>query len=91
MTGACVSSAAITTPINVYLAIPKFCLNPATFDIKKMIILSVVRTKDRIFMIGNNLEEKVPEERIPEKLQRRFKLEKDAAKAYFDKYALVEQ
>ena len=56
-----------------------------------MIILSVVRTKDRIFMIGNNLEEKVPEERIPEKLQRRFKLEKDAAKAYFDKYALVEQ
>lgn len=41
--------------------------------------------------ILDNLEENVPEERILEKLQRRFKLEKDAAKSYFDKYALVEQ
>ena len=38
-----------------------------------------------------NLEENVPEDRIIEKLQRRFNLEKDTAKEYFDRYAFMEQ
>ena len=37
----------------------------------------------------DNLEERVSEERIIEKLQRRFGLKEEEAKAYFEKYAFV--
>ena len=37
--------------------------------------------------ILDNLDEKVPESRILEKLQKRFNLKAEEAKAYFDKYA----
>lgn len=39
--------------------------------------------------ILDNLEEQISEERIIEKLQRRFQLCEEDAKAYFEKYALV--
>lgn len=39
--------------------------------------------------ILDNLEEQVPEERIIGKLQRRFQLKEEEARAYFEKYALV--
>lgn len=40
--------------------------------------------------ILDNLEENIPKQRILEKLQRRFKLKEEAAREYFNKYALVE-
>ena len=43
---------------------------------------------DKAFIL-DNLEEKVPETRILEKLQKRFQLKAEEAKEYFDKYAVV--
>ena len=42
----------------------------------------------KVFIL-DNLEEKVPETRILEKLQKRFQLKAEEAKEYFDKYADV--
>ena len=39
--------------------------------------------------ILDNLEEKIPKERIIEKLQRRFRLTEAEARAYFEKYAMA--
>lgn len=41
--------------------------------------------------ILDNLEEKIPKERIIEKLQRRFRLTEEEARAYFEKYAMAVQ
>ena len=41
--------------------------------------------------ILDNLEENIPEDRILEKLQRRFRMKESEAKAYFEKYALAAQ
>lgn len=41
--------------------------------------------------ILDNLEEHIPEERIIEKLQRRFHLEEEEARHYFEKYAFATQ
>ncbi len=40
--------------------------------------------------ILDNMEERIPEDRIIKKLQRRFHLTEEEAKTYFEKYALVE-
>ena len=41
--------------------------------------------------ILDNLEERIPKERIVEKLQRRFHLTEEEAETYFEKYAFTEQ
>ena len=41
--------------------------------------------------ILDNLEERISKERIIEKLQRRFQLTEEEAKAYFEKYAFAER
>ena len=38
-------------------------------------------------LILDNLEKQVPKERILEKLQRRYALTEESAKAYFDRFA----